>query len=147
MRLIKNSICVILFTICLNAITYAHPSGHYHKEDLSVLHHWDISISGNQVIGNFMMSKNDMVFIEGIDGKIFTVPINLFSKNDKAFANQEIDRINKLNNNFGSNSSTDSINETGWNLNNLLLLFFIAALKSDIALSYFFCAKNIIPRF
>ena len=128
MRLIKNSICVILFTICLNAITYGHPGGHYHKEDLSVLHHWDISISGNQVIGNFMMSKNDMVFIEGIDGKIFTVPMNLFSKNDKSFANQEIDRINKLNNNFVSISSTDSINETGWNLNNLLLLFFIASL-------------------
>jgi len=90
---------VVLFTTLFILIvnTFGHPTGQYTQQDLSLLRHWNIDINGQQVIGNFLMSKNDVVFIEGINGKIWNVNLAALSGDDRNYVDEKIAGIQSLN--------------------------------------------------
>ena len=89
---------LLSFFVCLliNGIS-AHPGGHYHQEDIFTLHHWNIKQNDAKIIGNFMMFDNNIILVEGVDGKIFRIPYNNIQGQDKNYVDKEIDRINSLN--------------------------------------------------
>ncbi len=121
----KKLILALLLFISLNL--FAHPGGHYKTEDLPKLHHWTAIVDGKLLVGNFMMSKNDVVFVEGINGQIWQVNYQSIVGADKIYVDQEINRINTFN---GVGTTTDAVpfNYTPF------LLFIFSALTSVVFL-------------
>ena len=100
----KKFILALLMLSTFNL--FAHPGGHYKTEDLPNLHHWSAIAEGKLVVGNFMMSKNDVIFVEGIKGQIWQVNYQSIAGADKIYVDQEINRINAFN---GVGSTTDAL--------------------------------------
>ena len=121
----------------------AHPGGHYHEKDLSSLHHWNVNSKGEKAIGNFMMFKDDFIFIEGLNGSISKIPYSSLRDNDKIYADNEINKINQFNSN--------NFQQTKLEINYSQLIIFILSIIS----SFFFLAiglklnknkSSLIPR-
>jgi hypothetical protein len=91
----KKLILTLLILTSLNL--FAHPGGHYKTNDLPNLHHWSAIADGKLVVGNFMMSKNDVIFVEGIKGQIWQVNYQSIAGADKIYVDQEINKINTFN--------------------------------------------------
>ena len=106
----------------------AHPGGHYREADLSMLHRWSVTVNNNPVIGNFMMSRDNIIFVEGINGKIWQVDYQLLSGKDKEYADAEIQKINVFN---GVTSTPDSASPINYNP---FLLFALSLVTSIIFL-------------
>jgi len=104
-----SAILTLIFTIAFNSSLLAHPEGHYKKTDLTSLHHWNLNCNQQQVIGNFLMQRNDLIVIEGIEGKMWTIKMNQLDDVDQAYANGEIEKINRLN---GFNASEGTSNHS-----------------------------------
>lgn len=93
----KYIILFVFATSCLFNTLLAHHGGHYHNEDISSLHHWSINNGEHGLIGNFMMYKDDRIFVEGVNGKIFQIPYNSITGADKDYVDIELNKINQLN--------------------------------------------------
>jgi hypothetical protein len=99
-----------------SVIVNAHPGGHYRFADLPTMHHWEQKTNNDKfIIGNFMMSRNDLVFIEGINGNVWSVKYAMLKGNDKSYTDQELSKVAKLNSISGSNTeSTRKGFSFGW---------------------------------
>ena len=128
----KNLILALLIISSLNL--FAHPGGHYKSEDLSSLHHWTAIADGKLVVGNYMMSRNNVVFVEGINGQIWQVDYKNLSGNDKNYVDQEINRI-KVYNGVGTSDAVP-FNYTPF------LIFIFSALTSIVFLVIGIKIKN-----
>jgi hypothetical protein len=74
----------------------AHPGGHFRDESRESFSTWTCK-DGKVFTGHFSMSRNDSLFIEGRDGKLFSLPLHRLSDNDRALANRIIKRHERLN--------------------------------------------------
>ena len=117
----KKIISFCLYFIAITSISFAHPGGHYSKNDMASLHQWETEVKNEKVIGNFMMSKGNLILIEGIEGKIWRFNVNEMTANDKAFVNAAITNINTKN---GINLPlfTDGNISSPWNFNYIFQL-------------------------
>ena len=95
-KFIVKKLFLALLVLC-SVNLFAHPGGHYRNEDLPKLYHWNVNINENQVVGNFMMSRNKIVFVEGINGQIWQVNYESISGSDKVYVDQEIKKLNAFN--------------------------------------------------
>lgn len=121
---IKSIICFLFLLTIINSKSTAHPGGHYTKDDISFLHHWNVKANGRQVIGNFMMFKNNLVFIEGINGNEWTIPMNELKGNDLEYTNNEISKIATLNGIVPAikNDTNENMN-SAWSSRGIWILF------------------------
>ncbi len=138
MRKFISTFLTLIFTIAFNSLLIAHPEGHYKKSDLPSLHQWNLNCNNQQVIGNFMMQRNDLILIEGIEGKIWSIKLNELDKADKAYANAEIEKINRLNG--FNNLQTESKNSNNYFI---YLLIFGGLALIFYGLSYYAAQKNL----
>jgi len=91
-----KKIYLFILLIHLFSNTEAHQGGHYTQKDINSLHHWNIN--GQTLIGNFMMWKDNSIIIEGIHGKLYSIPyFSIRQTSDLNYANLEIQRIEHLN--------------------------------------------------
>lgn len=104
--------CIVMFTAFSLAV-HAHPGGHYSKNDITALHHWETKTNNETIIGNFMMAKNDVILIEGIEGKIWRLPVADMSDNDVAYLNTVIADINAKNGISLSSFSKENASDKG----------------------------------
>ncbi|MEI8054075.1 MAG: YHYH protein [Bacteroidota bacterium] len=128
----KISFAILFFSIIAMS-SFAHPGGHYKKEDLSILHHWETRINNESIVGNYLMSKNDFILIEGIEGKIWRLSTGSITSNDKKYLNTEISNIN-LKNGINLPLISDGVILTPWDFQ----YFFQLALLALIAIGFYF---------
>ena len=128
----KNSMKIsikLLFGLILSTLicytSLAHPGGHYLQQDEANLHHWKLNINNQQVIGNLSMTKNNMVYVEGVNGKIWNIPMELIDSDDMKYVNTEMEKINQWNGVI--NYATTGIVNT-WKLKDILSLISIGLL-------------------
>jgi hypothetical protein len=128
----KNSMKIsikLLFGLILSTLicytSLAHPGGHYLQQDEANLHHWKLNINNQQVIGNLSMTKNNMVYVEGVNGKIWNIPMELIDSDDMKYVNTEMEKINQWNGVI--NFATTGIVNT-WKLKDILSLISIGLL-------------------
>ena len=88
-----------LFTVLLILYVnflFAHVGGHYHKEDGIQLNTWTLK-SGKSIQGNFSFSKNNVIYLEQLEGKIVPVLLSDLSEQDQQLAKWKIKRLNSYN--------------------------------------------------
>ncbi|MBI1692366.1 MAG: hypothetical protein FYV88_0890, partial [Bacteroidetes bacterium] len=78
-----RKIVAALFLIIgiLPSIT-AHEGGHYHSGDGTVFNTWRLQ-NGEQVLGNFSAYEDNRVILEWESGKLISLPMESFSKQDQ----------------------------------------------------------------
>ena len=99
-----------LFTVLLILhvkFLFAHVGGHYHKEDGIQLNTWTLK-SGKSIQGNFSFSKNNVIYLEQLEGKIVPVLLSDLSEQDQQLAKWKIKRLNSYNFSEDVNSFPES---------------------------------------
>ena len=80
------SIVIVTFSLCL----WSHEGGHHEKEQT-----WKI---GDQIIsGDFLLLKDEIVYLQSEDGATKKIPLNEFTTHDQAQINSRYQTIEKLN--------------------------------------------------
>lgn len=88
-----------LFTVLLLLnvkILFAHVGGHYHQGDGIILNTWTLK-SGKSIQGNFSFSKNNIIYLEQLEGKIVPVLLSDLSSQDQQMAKWKIKKLNYYN--------------------------------------------------
>ncbi len=121
----KKIIPFLFYFIVSAAGSFAHPGGHYSKNDFASLHQWETQKNNEKIVGNYLMSNKEFILIEGVEGKIWRLNINELSTNDKAYINTEIKAINTKN---GINLPliTDYSNISNWDYQYIFKLAILA---------------------
>jgi len=134
----------LLLTLGLffSQLSIAHPGGHYHQDDIAELHQWEIKVNNIPIIGNFSMYKNEMVCIEGINGKEWTIPMKDLTETDKKYALAEINRINQLN---GAPLISEETNDH-YHPNYLMLIFLASLTCISFLLCYYAFSRKLITQ-
>ena len=135
---ILNKLLFCLVFLCCGTLVNAHEGGHHQYSDSPTLRHWQQRADdGKLIIGNYKMSKDNLVYIEGINGFVWAINYSLLTGADKAYTDQEISRIKLLNRNF-SKSGFDNNMGNWWMTGLGMVLFLIALLVGIIyAVSFF----------
>jgi len=92
-----KKIVVALFLIIgiVPSIT-AHEGGHYHSGDGTVFNTWRLQ-NGEQVLGNFSAYEDNLVIFEWENGKLISLPMESFSKQDQRLLQNKISRTEAIN--------------------------------------------------
>ncbi len=92
-----RKIVAALFLIIgiLPSIT-AHEGGHYHSGDGTVFNTWRLQ-NGEQVLGNFSAYENNRIILEWENGKLISLPMESFSKQDQLLLQSKISRTEAIN--------------------------------------------------
>jgi hypothetical protein len=123
-RFLKTMLVSVLL-LC-SMISFAHPGGHYHKGDGSVLNTWQLK-TGEQVPGNFSMGNNDFIVLEQEAGVLVKIAFANLSVRDQQLARFKINRFQKLNSMYGNAPVNSNVTVTAWHYSNLLLSVLLAA--------------------
>jgi hypothetical protein len=129
---------IFFFLICLllqSTDIVAHPGGHFHKGDGTVLHTWRLN-SGEEISGNFSFSRGNVIYLEQEEGKFKSILMENLTIQDQQFARLKINKFSKLNN---INSSV----QTSYNYYKFFPLFFLII----IVLSLLYFKNNIIQNY
>lgn len=135
----KKYFAALLLSFLATTMLMAHPGGHYKAADLPTMHRWHINDDKGAVIGNFMMARKNLIFVEGVAGKIWQIPYAALNGSDKEYVDAEIKKISKIN---GYDLDDDTVYKKSNPINYFqLLLFFIC-----IAVSAYFFKKGIAAK-
>ncbi|MEY3922079.1 MAG: hypothetical protein RL634_1840 [Bacteroidota bacterium] len=127
-----------LFWLLISQITFAHEGGHYHKGDGTVFNQWMLK-NGEVIKGNFYSCKEDIIFIEQEEGKLLSIPLLSFDKQDQLLLKAKIKRIAQFNQIELPPAIGNHQIRYQYNLYLTILTFFI------LLLIYFFPFKRFIP--
>lgn len=108
MKLNKENIKKIILFFSLVIVTSVY--GHGINYDKVILREW--SADGHSFKGSFLFNKNDSVFFENANQKVFGFPIDKFKGKDKTYLTKSINEINDLNKQLNNNSSFRKQNST-----------------------------------
>lgn len=135
----KKYIAVWMFALLATLGAKGHPGGHYTTADISSLHHWAINSESGPLVGNFMMFRKNVVFVEGVAGKIWQLPYSAITGNDKAYVDAIINKIKNIN---GVDTQGQVIykKNTPFNFFQLFLFFLF------VSFSLFFFKKGITAK-
>lgn len=118
----------ILFTIFLSLFaasnTSAHPGGHYHRGDGTVLNTWQLK-DGAILKGNFSMGQGDILVLEQEEGRLVRIAVTDLSEADQKLARFKITRYERLNNQSGAKDSV--IYKTRLNASYMILSLLLLA--------------------
>ena len=92
---ILKIILVPILLLC-SIISFAHPEGHFHKGDGTVLNNWVLQ-NGEVIKGNFSMGKDGFILLEQDAGKMIKIAVSDLSLQDQQLANFKIKKFAKLN--------------------------------------------------
>ena len=92
----KKPIIFLFVVILLVKTTSAHEGGHYHSGDGTVFNSWTLT-NGNHIQGNFMFSRDGVMYLEGNEGKVVKVSIDQLMPADKKLASFKVAQLEKIN--------------------------------------------------
>lgn len=94
-----NKIFYPLFFCLLlsSSLTFAHPGGHYQKEDPTVFNNWQLK-NGEIIKGNFSFYKKNAIYLEQENGYIKPVLISDLNSQDQKLAIYKKNKFLSLNN-------------------------------------------------
>lgn len=95
-----NRILLLFFGLLSMFCVSAHPGGHYREDSRESFTAWTCK-DGTVYIGNFSMSRNDSLFLEGRAGQLFSLPLYRLSDKDRSLAERIIRRHELLNHSKG----------------------------------------------
>jgi len=107
----RNLACMLL--CMLTNFLFAHDA-HYEK---TVLKHWNIEKEKKVIDGSFYMYKNNLVYIEDANDKVYAFPITSFSKADQAYVQHKYEHIEAINEKLIAPSTTAPTNSSTTNFN------------------------------
>lgn len=134
----KSKILLLLIiTSCFSpCIIKAHIGGHFHQGDGTVLNNWRLK-NGTVLSGNFSMSKDNIVYLEQLKGRILSVPLNDLVDQDQKLVRFKIFQLEQMNDVTEMTQTPFSIFEfmTNW-------FFYIAIIICGIIVVYEMNPKN-----
>jgi YHYH protein len=115
-----------IFLLCC-IISFAHPDGHFHKGDGTVLNNWILK-NGDIIKGNFSMGRDGIIMLEQEEGKMVKISIADLSLQDQQLANFKIKKFERMNIEFKATANAVASLKNLFNYSYLLLsiLFGIA---------------------
>ena len=102
-KLLLKTLLISILLWC-SIISLAHPGGHYHKVDGSVLNNWMLK-TGEVVKGNFSMGRDGIILLEQEEGKMVKIAVADLSLQDQQLANFKIKKSERMNINFMETAS------------------------------------------
>jgi hypothetical protein len=102
----KTLIIFLFAFIFIVKTTSAHVGGHYHSGDGTVFNSWTL-INGQQILGNYMYSKGDQIFVEANEGKIIAIQMNDLMPADKKLAAFKVSQLEKINRQYEPSVSSN----------------------------------------
>ena len=92
----KKPIIFLFVVFFLVKNTSAHIGGHYHSGDGTIFNSWTLT-NGNHIQGNFMFSRDGVMYLEGNEGKVVKVSIDQLMPADKKLASFKVAQLEKIN--------------------------------------------------
>lgn len=140
--LVKYTLTLLL--ILCNGIAEAHPGGHYHAGDGTILNSWQLK-NGQVIKGNFSMGEEAAIVLEQEDGKFVKIPITALSEQDQKLARFKIKKFAKLNKAYSAPLLTAPVQKKEFKFSFLILsvlLTLVAFLILRKGVFYFTLAIN-----
>lgn len=122
--------------LLISILTGAHPGGHFHKGDGTVLNTWQLK-NGQSVKGNFSMGKADYILLEQEEGKMLKVAIADLAPQDQLLAKFKIKKFERLNEAYNIQPLSTTSTVKVWNYNYLLLSVLLTVLIGILLLAGF----------
>jgi hypothetical protein len=105
----KKPIIFLFVVILLVKTTSAHEGGHYHSGDGTIFNSWTLK-NGQQILGNFMYSKGNQMFVEANEGKMIAIKMNDLMPADKKLAAFKVAQLEKMNQQYEPSASSSFFN-------------------------------------
>jgi hypothetical protein len=121
---LKKAAAVLFLIVGILSNLTAHEGGHYHSGDGTVFNIWRLQ-NGEQVLGNFSAFDHTRIILERENGKLISLPIESFSKQDQRLLQSKIKQTEAINR---SPIFSTPATESGYYFTPIPLLLFLLVL-------------------
>jgi len=128
----KRKTLLLFIIACFFApiIMKAHTGGHFHQGDGTIFNNWRLK-NGTVLSGNFSMSKDNIIYLEQLNGRILAVAMQDLTEQDQKLARFKMHQFQQIN-------GVNEIIQTPFSIFQLITnwLFYIALISCGIIVLY-----------